>query len=560
MRSSLCFRSPSLAVWLPLFSLALGCSGDGAALPPLCENHCPSETSSVPATTGPDGSAGGARTGDASLSPSAGAATEAALDASGATADAASGTAADAASAPPGEEGGTSGDDAGSEAAPPPPLYTLRVDAPGDGAQVGGSVRVRGFAPGFRNVEVWDETHQMPPLAQGAPESDGAFSLMVDASALTSGPTTWTVWAWDSAPGAAFMHDAHTDIALILKDDAPGADAGPQDAGAPDGATPEAGDETVGTGDVTQPAKGPAPRDADQLGGAPFVLVKNWNFGTRGTIRNTSELIGEFQFHDQFGTIANGTNYGAVIVAPNDATAIGAGSLGLPANRQPVEDPSRPTREFLESSMLAHVRPLSASQTSCSVSAHDAGNGSLVAKWKLPKGGALLGKDLLWETRVRMPKAAAAFWFALWTAGNQWNGGAEMDVVESFGTPNIYPPPAAFHVNSVGGRDDVNYSSWSSGLDAARVPTNGRDLREWHVWTWVYTKDDNYKVYFDGVLVQSGSIHWTLGGGVGGQAIDMDFLFDFGWGHTQISDVNITLAASSFPITYEIDYSRVYLR
>ena len=46
----------------------------------------------------------------------------------------------------------------------------------------------------------------------------------------------------------------------------------------------------------------------------------------------------------------------------------------------------------------------------------------------------------------------------------------------------------------------------------------------------------------------------------GGELIDMSFVFDFTWGHTQISDVNISLPASSFPITYEIDYSRVYLR
>ena len=43
--------------------------------------------------------------------------------------------------------------------------------------------------------------------------------------------------------------------------------------------------------------------------------------------------------------------------------------------------------------------------------------------------GALLGKDILWETRARMPVPLAAYWFALWTAGNQWNKGAEMDVL-----------------------------------------------------------------------------------------------------------------------------------
>jgi hypothetical protein len=40
----------------------------------------------------------------------------------------------------------------------------------------------------------------------------------------------------------------------------------------------------------------------------------------------------------------------------------------------------------------------------------------------------------------------------------------------------------------------------------------------------------------------------------------MWFLFDFGWGHTQISDVNISLPAAGFQITYEVDYSRVYMR
>jgi hypothetical protein len=37
----------------------------------------------------------------------------------------------------------------------------------------------------------------------------------------------------------------------------------------------------------------------------------------------------------------------------------------------------------------------------------------------------------------------------------------------------------------------------------------------------------------------------------------MSFLFDFSRGHTQIADVDISLPASMFPITYEIDYSRV---
>jgi hypothetical protein len=441
----------------------------------------------------------------------------------------------------------------GGDASTSIPTYTLVVDAPSDQSTVSNvSVVVRGRAPGFLNVEVWDATHQMPPLARVAPASDGTFSVTVDTSALADGATTWTVWGWDSPPNQAFNHTASVTLHLTIG----AVVSNPPDAGSP----PTGGTETIGTGDITKPAQGPAPTEASTVGGAAFTLVKNWDFGTSDTITDSATLISEFNFHDQFGTIANGTNYGAVTVAANSATAISAPNLGLPNDMQPVEDPAHPTREFTADSMKAYVRPLSTSQTTCTVSKHDAGNGSITAKWTLANGGTLLDKDLLWETRARMPVAAAAYWFAIWTAGNQWNKGAEMDVLESFGTPNIYPPPAAFHVDSVGGSDNIDYSSWPTGLTTAGVPTSDRDLTGYHTWTWLYKKDDSYVVYFDGYVVQTGSIHWTLGGGQGGTAIDMSFLFDFGWGHTQISDVNISLPASSFPITYEIDYSRVYLR
>jgi hypothetical protein len=423
--------------------------------------------------------------------------------------------------------------------------FTLVVDAPKSGATVSGVVTVRGHAQKFKNVEVWDPMHRMPPLAQVSPGTDGAFSATVDTSRLPEGATTWTVWAWDSPPGQTFDRNDHVDLKLTIA-----ASSGDS------GATPGTGAETVGTGDMGNPAKGPPPTDAAKVGGASFVLVKNWDFGTSGTIKDTATLVSEFLFHDQFGTFANGTKYGAVIVAPTTATAIDSAALGM----QPVEDPSRPTREFTVDSMKANVRPLSASQTSCTVASHDCGNGSVVAKWKLPSGGALLGKDLLWETRARMPKAAAAYWFAIWASGNQWNQGAEMDVLESFGTPNIYPPAAAFFAQSLGGKNDVDYSSWPNGLDAVKVPAKGRDLADYHVWTWLYRRDDSFVVYFDGIPIQTGTLHWTLAGASGGQVIDLDFLIDLSWGHTEIEDVNITLPASSFPITYELDYSRVYLR
>jgi hypothetical protein len=211
-------------------------------------------------------------------------------------------------------------------------------------------------------------------------------------------------------------------------------------AGAP---APAGSDGQVGVGDLAHPVQGPAPSDAAKVGGAAFSLVKNWDFGSDGTVRNIDQLSAEFQYHDHWNTIANGNNYGSVIVAPNAATAIGASGLGLPSDMQPVEDPARPYREFTASSIKTYVRPLSSSAASVSVSAHNTGCGSLTAKWQLANGGALLKHDVLWETRARMPVPVAAYWFALWTAGTQWDRGAEMDVLESFGTPNIHVD--AFH-------------------------------------------------------------------------------------------------------------------
>lgn len=308
--------------------------------------------------------------------------------------------------------------------------------------------------------------------------------------------------------------------------------------------------ETLGTGSVRTPAVGPAPKEGAKVG-TGWVLVKNWNFGTTGTVRDLAALGREWMYHDQFGTIGNGPNYGAVTVAPDRESAI---------EGQPIEDPARPYREFTAEALRTYVRPLSPAQETVSAAAHDAGNGSIAAKWTLPRAGSGLGKDILWESRVRMPETRPGYWFAIWTSGNRWDEGAEMDVLESFGTPNIYPPPAAFHVNSVGGRDRIDYTDWPGGLTAAGVPESARDLRQWHTFTWVYERNDTYVVYFDGHLVQEGAITWTVGGAPDGERIDLTFLYDFGWGHTKVSQVNLTLPATGFRIVYELDYSRVYLR
>jgi hypothetical protein len=345
-------------------------------------------------------------------------------------------------------------------------------------------------------------------------------------------------------------------------------DPGGASSGEPGGGGPVAADSgtpatpatpAIGRGSIDAPVVGPVPTlAADKRAGTGYTLVKNWDFGADGNIRDNTDLIAEFQFHDQFGTIANGTHYGAVMVAPTAETAIRVKDLGLPDDQQPVEDPARPVREWTHASLVTHVLPLSATQKEVHVAKHDTGCGSFVSKWTLPNGGKHLAHDLLWETRVRMTTPTTGYWFALWTAGSKWNRGAEMDVLESFGTKYIRAD--AFHVNSVGGVDEYDYANWYGTLGKLGVTAEQSDLSQWHTFTWVYLKDDSFVVYDDGQLVQRGTLHWTYTGDAAAEPVNMTFLFDFTWGHTDVPDLSLTVPAATFELTYEIDYSRVYLR
>ena len=97
--------------------------------------------------------------------------------------------------------------------------------------------------------------------------------------------------------------------------------------------------ETIGGGTIASPAVGAEAVVRDWRAGHD-VLVKNWHFGKKGTIKNYADMNANFQYHDQFGTIGNGTNYGAVTVAPDAANAI---------DNQPIEgDACPPVREFTE--------------------------------------------------------------------------------------------------------------------------------------------------------------------------------------------------------------------
>jgi hypothetical protein len=324
-------------------------------------------------------------------------------------------------------------------------------------------------------------------------------------------------------------------------------------------ATPTPGSETIGGGTKTSPAQGPAPSLG--TGGTGFVLVKNWNFGSNGTIKNITDLDNNFFYHDNFNQISTGAGqYGALTVASSAATAIN----GTPQGNQPIEDPAHPVRSFTTDSIKTYIVPLNGA-TIINPSLHNAGCGSFMPKWTLPNGGSLLGQDILWETRVKYvtPKY---YWFALWICGNSWasGAGAEIDLSEGFGYDNgggyTNYDGRYWHSNSVGGPDAINYSSWANGMAASGI--NSFDGTQYHTWQLLYSKDNTYKMYCDGHLIQSGNnYYWTYGHTSTGSPVNMSFLFDGGWGHTQVSSVNKDLAASELVGKYyEWEYSRVYLR
>jgi hypothetical protein len=318
--------------------------------------------------------------------------------------------------------------------------------------------------------------------------------------------------------------------------------------------------ETIGGGTVTEPAIGPAP--SFKIGGEKMVLIKNWHFGKAGTIKNYDDMDANFLYHDQFNTIGNGTNYGAQTVAHNAATAMWD---------QPIEGVDcPPVREFTDDSLKTYLTGLDGA-TLCKPHSHNAGCGSFMAKWMLPKAGALPARDIVWETRVRY-RTPPYFWFAIWTAGNKWKGdalgaqGAEQDLIESFGWDNggnnTNYDGRFWHSNSVGSptKDTVDYADWPKAM--AKLGIKKYDPTEYHIWTWNYNHDGSYAMYVDGIKVQSGAnYYWTYGGKINDEPIDMFFLFDAGWGHTQVSIVNHPLKASEFVGKfYEWNYSRVYLR
>lgn len=329
--------------------------------------------------------------------------------------------------------------------------------------------------------------------------------------------------------------------------------------------SPARAQETVGSGSVYNPAVGPAPA-YNYAATSGMTLVKNWTFGTSGTIKNQADMNQEFLYHEPINqSFNNGWQYGSNTVAPDAANAVGG---------QPIEGVNTPqVRSFGTDSLKTYLVPVNGATGDADRTKYNVGNGSFMAKWRLPNGGSRLGRDIVWETKVRY-FTPSYFWFALWTEGHSWNNGAEHDLMESFGqinpTYNYDDSDGRFwHSNTVAGSDQVNYGNWDQGMDSVGLGPHSQNPfnpTQWHTWAWVYHSNDNYEMYCDGVRVQYGTNYpWTVGTTSGGQPLDVNFLFDAGWNHQVDANGNPSSMAQTLPFSqlagkyYEFAYSRVYL-
>lgn len=312
------------------------------------------------------------------------------------------------------------------------------------------------------------------------------------------------------------------------------------------------------------------PVEMANIGGDSFTLVKNWDFGTSGNIGSYAALDAEFYYHDQFNQISNGSGqYGTVTAATGSDTAISV-SESYWTGQQPI-DPGNKYREFTDTTMLARIQRISGTGTVGPYSAYNGACGTLRSKFWLPSGGADLGKDIVWETRIRFkPKSPGVFpggyWFALWTIGDIWDAGPEMDVVEAWYDPSgDLENGDAWHSNSVGGEDEqfANGDSWWTGLEASGMPGvavgGPQSLVNWHTFTWVYKADNTYEVWCDGYRFQKGVLPWRVPSS--NAPTSMWFIWDMAALHSDIPPMNTyVIPEADLPLEYELDYSRVWLR
>jgi hypothetical protein len=89
----------------------------------------------------------------------------------------------------------------------------LTLSAPGQPATSTGQFTVAGDASGFLNVETWFNGAE---IARAAPDSSGAFSMVVNTSNIPNGPQAFVVHAWNSPPHTPFTQQAQTPLTITV--------------------------------------------------------------------------------------------------------------------------------------------------------------------------------------------------------------------------------------------------------------------------------------------------------------------------------------------------------
>jgi hypothetical protein len=299
------------------------------------------------------------------------------------------------------------------------------------------------------------------------------------------------------------------------------------------------------------------------IAGEGWVIEYDLTFGFRraeATVGERSTLCEKVYFFDQFGQKNNGGgNYLADNMAPPECKDPG------PTD---IYDADYPFHEVGPDTLKCFVKPKDRSATRIEpaqfgVPQPVGASGFRLKTPTLSEGlGSRFGRDVCWETRCRLSSPLPYYWWGLWISGERWDQGAELDVPESFGFDNglglLNYDGRSFHVNSVGGRDEISSRNWSPYL-----PSKFRSLLDWHTFTTVYTRDDTWQTFVDGELSNRGSLKWNYRGNVGDQPLSKAFfLIDNSWGHQKVASVRpSSVSAGIFRhFYYEYDFTRIWIR
>jgi hypothetical protein len=292
-------------------------------------------------------------------------------------------------------------------------------------------------------------------------------------------------------------------------------------------------------------------------------LVSDLTFGSQrseATVRDRATLCKAVYFYDQFRQKNNGGgNYLADNMAPPECDDPGP---------CPVYSEDYPFHEIGPNSLKCFVKPKDKSASSVSPTPFGTPQpvGASGFRLKTPEVsgglGANLGIDVCWETRCRLSSPFPYYWWALWISAEKWIHGPELDVPESFGFDNGFGRlnfnGRLFHTNSVGGHDRINARNWEP-----YVPLNFRSLTDWHTFTTIYDKMNNWRTFVDGALSNSGVLWWNVGGERLNEPLRKPFfLIDNSWGHHKTESVNPRQVNADIfrDVYYEYEFTRIWTR